>query len=302
MSTLVIGTGFVGTEVASALRDRGAEVTSTSRREGMGDVTVTDGAALDQVLADHAFDQVVVVGQLTNPDIDWVLERIEGPHWLILSSHQVTAITAAPQVRAALAREEVALARGACVLRPTMIYGKGRDKNLTRLIRLMWRWRVPVVLGDGSQLIQPLHVDDLIDLIACHRKAQTAGLYPVGGAEALPMGELVATLAQVLGLRCPVVAFPQWALRLAASFGPLVGIRPDQVQRLAEPKIVNLARTIATFEWQPAPLGIRLEQAVMEAAPIDGGGPHVLGDGKGSSGMLRASVSGLDVAARAKSR
>src|SRR5207302_11496255 len=106
-------------------------------------------------------------------------------------SHQVTAMAAAPQAAAALAREEMSLALGACVLRPTMIYGKGRDKNLSRLIRFMRRWRVPVVPGDGRQLTQPLHVHDLVELIACHKKLPAAGLYPVGGAEALPLAELV---------------------------------------------------------------------------------------------------------------
>jgi nucleoside-diphosphate-sugar epimerase len=268
MTTLVIGTGFVGTELASALRDRGIKVIQTSRREGAADVTVAHGAALDRLLAEDTFDQVVVVGQLTSPNIDWVLERISGPHWLVLSSHQVTAAATAPQGSVALAREEMALARGGCVLRPTMIYGKGRDKNLSRLIRSMRRWKVPIVPGDGSQLIQPLHVDDLVDLIACHQKESAAGLYPVGGAEALPLGELVGTLAQVLGLRCPVVAVPRRALKFAARFGPLIGVRPDQVRRLTEPKIVDMTGTMATFEWRPSPLGLRLEQAVMEAVSM----------------------------------
>jgi nucleoside-diphosphate-sugar epimerase len=270
MTTLVIGTGFVGTELALGLRERGIEVTSSSRKDGAGDVTVAHGPALDRVLAQHKFDQVVVVGQLTNLDMDWVLERIDGPRWVVLSSQQVIAISGAHHARAALAREEAALARGACVLRPTMIYGKGRDKNLSRLIRSMQRWRVPIVPGDGTQLIQPLHVDDLVDLIACHKKASAAGLYPVGGAEALPLGELVGTLAQVLGLRCPVVAVPRRALKFAARFGPLIGVRPDQVRRLTEPKVVDMTGTMARFEWRPSPLGLRLEQAVMEAVSMRG--------------------------------
>lgn len=270
MTTLVIGTGFVGTEVAAALRARDTEVIQTSRTEGAGDVAVADGAALDCVLAGHKFDQVVLVAQLTKSDIDWVLERIDGPRWLVFSSHQVTALTTAPYAHQALGHEEVALTRGACVLRPTMIYGKGRDKNLSRLIRLLRRSRVPVVPGDGRQLIQPLHIDDLVELIVCHKKAWAPGLFQVGGAEALPMAELVATLAQILGLRCPVVAIPQTAMRLAAKFGSLFGVRPDQVRRLTEPKIVDLSHTTATFKWLPAPLGLRLEQAVMEAAPVRG--------------------------------
>ena len=265
MTSLIIGTGFVGTELAAGLRNRGILATTTSRRKGVADVTISNGADLDALLADRAFDQVIVVGQLTGPDIDWVLERTQGPRWLILSSHQLTAGTAAPQTRIALAREAVAITHGACVLRPTMIYGRGRDVNLSRLIRLMQRWRVPIVPGDGNQLVQPLHVDDLIELIACHKKASTGGLYPVGGAEALPAGELVLTLAQILGLRCPVLALHKGALRLVSRFGPSIGVRPDQLRRLTEHKTVDLTRTTATFGWLPAPLGLRLEQAVMEA-------------------------------------
>jgi nucleoside-diphosphate-sugar epimerase len=139
------------------------------------------------------------------------------------------------------------------------------------------------VPGDGSQLIQPLHVDDLVDLIACHKKSSAAGLYPVGGAEALPLGELVGTLAQVLGLRFPVVAVPRRALTLAARFGPLIGIRADQVRRLAEPKVVDMTGTMASFDWRPSPLGLRLEQAVMEAAPMVGRTPRAIGDAVRSS-------------------
>jgi nucleoside-diphosphate-sugar epimerase len=280
VTTLVIGTGFVGSEVASGLRDRGINVTRTSRRQGAGDITVADGAALDRLLADHPFDQVVIVGQLANPDIEWVLDRITGPHWLVLSSQQLAAMAAGPQASRALAREEMSLALGACVLRPTMIYGQGRDKNLSRLIRLMRRWRVPVVPGDGSQLTQPLHVHDLVELIACHKEAPSAGLYPVGGDEALPLGELVGTIAQILGLRCPVIAIPQFALRLVATCGPLIGIRPDQVRRLTEPKVVDMTSTMAAFKWRPAPLGLRLEQAVMEALRIGKGG-SARGDERG---------------------
>jgi hypothetical protein len=37
------------------------------------------------------------------------------------------------------------------------------------------------------------------------------------------------------------------------------------MRRLTEPKVVNLTCTLAAFAWRPAPLGLRLEQAVMEA-------------------------------------
>jgi nucleoside-diphosphate-sugar epimerase len=261
---LIIGTGFVGSVLAESLRCSEIAVMQSSRSPGAGDVTVSDGAALDALLVAHPFDQVIVVGQLTGPGIDWVLERIDGPRWLVMSSQQVMSTVPAPGTAVARAREDHSLARGACVLRPTMVFGRGLDLNITRLIATMRRSRVPLVVGSGSQLVQPLHVDDLCDLVARHRLQTSGGLYAVGGAEALPLRELVATLAEVLGLRLPVVEIPHGAIELAVRFAPLIRLRPDQLKRLCEPKLADNAPVAETFGWNPEPLGLRLEQAVAQ--------------------------------------
>jgi nucleoside-diphosphate-sugar epimerase len=263
LSTLIVGTGFVGSILPDRLRAGGIDVTLSSRTAGRADVTVSDGARLDALDASRRFDQIVVLGQLTGPDIDWVLERVDGARWLIMSSQQVTSSVPAPGTRGALAREELCLTRGACVLRPTMIFGRGRDRTITRLVAAMRRWRVPFVPGPGRQLVQPLHVDDLSDLIARHRRQTIGGLYPVGGAEALPLRELVTMLAELLGLRVPVVEVPQRAIDLAQRFAPLVGLRPDQVERLGEPRVADNTLVTKAFGWSPEPLGLRLEEAVL---------------------------------------
>ena len=261
----MIGTGYIGSWLAAELRRRHVTVLQSSRRIGAADITVGDGAALDGLLSEREFEQVVVVGQLTGPDIDWVIERIQGPRWVVLSSHQVTAAAAAPGTPAALAREDVALARGACVLRPTMVYGRGGDRNVTRLLHWMRRLRVPIVPGRGAQQVQPLHVDDLIELVGCHRTAPAGGMYAVSGPEAVPLAELVATVAQIVGLRCPALSLPERALGFVSRLSRGVGVRADQVRRLTEDKVADHTWTTSQFGWRPAPLGIRLEQAVYEA-------------------------------------
>lgn len=271
MSTLILGTGFVGTVLGEWLRSRGIEVTQSSRSPGHGDVTVGHGAELDALVGSREFDQIVVLGQLTGPDIDWVLERIDGPRWLIMSSQQVMSSVPAPGTALALAREELALGRGACVIRPTMIFGRGRDLNITRLITMMKRWRVPIVPGSGDQMVQPLHVDDLCALVACHRLRIRGGLYPVGGPEALPLNELVGTLGELLGLRVPLLEVPQRAIELAARFTPLAGVRPDQFKRLTEPRLADNYPVSLALAWTPQPLGLRLEEAVL---PVKSGSSY----------------------------
>lgn len=262
MSTLIIGTGFVGSVLPAWLRRREIEVTQCSRKPGHGDLLVRDGAALDALIASRGFDQIVLLGQLTGPSIDWALERIDGPRWLIMSSQQLVSRVPSPGTTVALAREALALARGACVLRPTMIFGRGGDVNITRLISAMRRWRVAIVPGSGSEMVQPLHVDDLSDLIVQHALQPTAGLYSVGGAEALPLRELVATLAELLGLRLPLVEVPDRVVDLASKLAPLIGLRQDQFKRLSEAKVASNGPVSEAFDWIPEVLGLRLEQAV----------------------------------------
>lgn len=270
MTSLVIGTGFIGDALATRLRQNGIAVTQSSRTPQRADVTVDHGAALDAILARSVPDQVVVVGQLTNPNIDWVIERVDGERWVLLSSQQVSSQFAAPGTEVALAREEFLLARGACVLRPTMVYGKGQDANVTRLIRFMLRWRLPVVPGSGEQLVQPLHVDDLAELISRHEGAPRGGLYPVGGDEALPVRELVATLADILGIHLAPLELPAPAIRLLTNVAPLFGLRRDQILRMLESKAADSTVTTAHFGWVPMPLGLRLEQAVGETYALRG--------------------------------
>ncbi len=261
--SLVIGAnGYVGSALMDLLSATGLEVTGTSRRPG-ADVLVATGSDLDRLLAREHFDQIVLTAQLTGPGVDWLIDRVDGPRWVVLSSAQLYSRVPAPGTEFALAREETALARGATVLRSTMIFGRGGDPNVSRIARAQQRWRIAIQVGDGAQQVQPLHVADLVALIAQHRQQPTAGLFDVGGPEALPTRELVEMVKELLGLRLPALQVPRAILSIASRFR-LPGLRPDQLQRLAEDKTVDVTATCARFDWTPEPLAHRIEQAVWE--------------------------------------
>lgn len=79
------------------------------------------------------------------------------------------------------------------VLRPTLIYGHGRDQNLSRLVALARRWRLlPLPLRAGG-LRQPVHVDDVATAVLGAMRARS----PVTGFFDLPGGETIAFDAMV---------------------------------------------------------------------------------------------------------
>lgn len=264
---LVIGaTGYVGRALTELLPSAGMEVIGSSRRVG-ADVLVAAGPDLDRLLCLEQFDQIVLTAQLGASNVDWLVDRIDGPRWAVLSSAQLTAGVLAPGAETAIRREAIALARGATVLRPTMIFGRGGDANISRMIRALHRWRIGVQFGDGRQLVQPLHIADLASLLTAHARQPRAGMYSLGGDTAIPLRDLYEVLGRLLGLRLPAVRVPPAGLRIAARLG-LAGLRADQVGRLVEDKTVDLTEVSTAFGWSPASLESRLQQAVDEISQL----------------------------------
>jgi nucleoside-diphosphate-sugar epimerase len=154
------------------------------------------------------------------------------------------------------------------ILRPTMIYGSHRDRNISRLLRWLSRWPVVPVCGDG--LSQPIYVEDVADaLVAALRSPRTVGrAYNLAGAApALRFSELVRVAAHALGR--PVVLVPV-PLRLGVLLARLTGVvRPEQVWRLAEDKAFDYSEAARVFGFSPRPFeeGVRLEVSQLRAQP-----------------------------------
>ena len=156
------------------------------------------------------------------------------------------------------------------ILRPSMIYGTPRDRNMVRLIR--WLDRIPVVpapLG-GVTPQQPVHVDDLVDAILASlaRPLASRREYDVGGPQSLPLREIVHTTARALGRRAwivPIPIAPAHALALGARRLRLpFPVKPEQVLRLTESKAVDItpARQDLGFAPRSFQAGIEAEVAL----------------------------------------
>jgi nucleoside-diphosphate-sugar epimerase len=162
-----------------------------------------------------------------------------------------------------LARSAQARGIAWTVLRPTLIYGDGRDRSLAPIARFMRRWRVaPIPLGaDG--LRQPLHVADLAAavLAAVDSDAAVGRIYPLGGGERLRFVDLVRRLrAAMPGFVLPL-PLPLFVLRLAQRSGA-IGFNPAAIDRLrvslvadngaAERDLDHVPRAFAARDVLPA--------------------------------------------------
>ncbi len=116
---------------------------------------------------------------------------------------------------------------GWTVLRPTLIYGLGVDRNVSRAARFIQRFKCYPLAFGAEGLRQPVHADDLAGaaLTALRVPAAAGRHYDVGGGETLAYREMVGRIFDVLQLprRCVRVPFLEY---FAAAAG-LLTRRPE---------------------------------------------------------------------------
>ncbi|MDQ2703293.1 MAG: NAD-dependent epimerase/dehydratase family protein, partial [Pseudomonadota bacterium] len=237
---LVFGaSGQIGDALVRRLLDAGWQVVAVSRD------TQVDAPGLRWLRGDlahceglpRAVDAIFSCGPL-DVFADWYASTMAMASPRVIAFGSTSAATKADSVEAGerglaqrlrdaeLKLHAAADARGAAtVLRPTLVYGAGRDRSISRLAaaarRLGW---LPVPRGaDGMR--QPVHVDDLAvaAIAACDAPAACGNDYDLPGGEALPWRAMVertlATMApppRVLTLSAPLFAL---AVRCARMLG-----------------------------------------------------------------------------------
>jgi len=107
--------------------------------------------------------------------------------------------------------------RAAVILRPTLIYGLGRDKNIAEIARFIRRFGFFPVLGRARGLRQPVHVEDVAQACVAALQRATAwnNDYNLSGAEVLDYREMVARVFRALGRRPRLLTVPLWVFRAA---------------------------------------------------------------------------------------
>ena len=138
------------------------------------------------------------------------------------SSSDATERTLATQIAASEERL-IAWAQGQgvewLILRPTLIYGWGRDRNISEIARFIRRFAFFPVFGPAKGLRQPIYVDDVAS--ACIRALETGDLknrsYSISGGEILPYRDMVIRIFHALGKRPRLVTTPLWLFHLAVA-------------------------------------------------------------------------------------
>ncbi len=105
------------------------------------------------------------------------------------------------------------------ILRPTLIYGRGRDKNIVEIANFIRRFGFFPLLGKAMGLRQPIHVEDVAaTCIAALNSPMAANrAYNISGAERLPYREMVSRVFTSLQHRPRMVTIPLIIFKMAVT-------------------------------------------------------------------------------------
>lgn len=154
---------------------------------------------------------------------------------------------------------ETASANGAAatLLRPTLVYGAGRDQTLARIAAMARRVGFFVLPRGAEGKRQPVHVDDLaMAALAVVEASATHGhAYSLPGGETLAYSDMVARTLASLDPPVTLWTLPMPVFRAVLSLSRLAGVMrgltDDAVARMREDLVFDPAPARCDFGYAP---------------------------------------------------
>jgi uncharacterized protein YbjT (DUF2867 family) len=172
-----------------------------------------------------------------------------GPGRVIAVSTASAMLTGHPHAAVYLGHEETLRSRrpDATIIRPAMIYGSERDRNVHKVVRFASRWRFLPVPGSGTALIQPIHYDDLARAIVALLNASVGQTVPAAGPTALSLEESARAVFAALEKPAHLIRFPVGpAVGIASLWDQMLGTRlASRLVRTNVDRVVDVAQMTA---------------------------------------------------------
>lgn len=209
--------GLTGGAIVWGLAEGGARVRAIVRRaetevDGAAEVAIADLRDPDATRRALSGCEVLVhvAGILLGSDLARA-DALRSPRAVLVVSSAGVRSQHRASASAYLAGEQAILGArpDATIVRPTMIYGASRDRNVHHVLRFARRYRFLPLFGDGRALLQPIHYQDLAAaIVALARDATPGGVIDAGGEAPLSIQEAATAVFEALRLRPRILRVP----------------------------------------------------------------------------------------------
>lgn len=265
------GSGQIGVPLLARLLQAGWQVHAVSRspREPQPGLHWLSGEFGRTMALPERVDAIFSLGPLDRFAQWYALGEVSSPRVVAFGSTSLETKQASADdyerdlaARLEAAEGEVFCHAGACgahatLMRPTLIYGGGHDKTLTRIAAMARRTGFFVLPSGATGLRQPVHVADLADaaLAVVDRPATYGRHYALPGGETLAYREMVKRTLAVLQPPARLIEVPAplfrallWAARRG---GRMQGLSDAAVMRMRGDMVFDAAPAMHDFGYAP---------------------------------------------------
>lgn len=228
-------------------------------------------ATWQHIFSENTFDTIFHLVQLRQ--VPKLLDSLQSfgqtPHLVIIGTTGVYSKYNQYSIEYEIAEARLKSYPGSyCLLRPTMIYGSYRDKNIHKLIRFSNKYGFFPVFGPGDNLLQPVHADDLAKtLLYLWENPHISGAYDLSGETVVSFRELLLLLSDLLNKPVRQVSMPLKFGMIVATFLESTlktksPIKVEQILRLQEDKAYSHQAAQRDLAFYPRPLETGLRQEI----------------------------------------
>lgn len=263
MKILLIGaTGFTGRYVLDLLLEKGHQVTCLVRKSSNTDgldgknVKIRTGDLSNYsslVSAARNNDALIYIANLSEGYVSNIVKCCNevGINRLIFTSSTAIFTNLKPAIKEVKLEAERLIKESGIdytIIRPTMIYGTNRDRNMCRLVNYIKKYPVIPVIGSGQFLQQPVYVEDLAKsyVLALENPNSIGQEYNIAGGAPLTYNEVLSKTSRLMDKKLLKIHMP---LQLCAFlFGAYekMSKRPkftkEQAHRLNENKNFSIEK------------------------------------------------------------
>ena len=145
------------------------------------------------------------------------------------------------------------------ILRSTLIYGDGRDRNVSDIARFLRRWCCFPLIGGSAGLRQPVHAADVAEFCirALKHPVATGHAFDICGGETLTYRDMVKRIGDAMGISVRFLAVPRpilrGAVRAIACLPRFRSLSPALIDRLAQDLVFDGSAANRLFNVAPRP-------------------------------------------------
>jgi nucleoside-diphosphate-sugar epimerase len=179
-----------------------------------------------------------------------VITKIDSP--IVAEREMLRKLAEAEQEIAALCSQNNI---GWTILRPTLIYAEGRDRNITPLSKLIRRFGFMPLVGGGPGLRQPVHAEDLAlgAISAASSDAAVDKFYSLPVGETVTYREMIGRIFDGLGLPRRTISIPPrlWNAAFAVAKPLFPSANAAMGTRMMKDMAFDSAAAARDFGWKP---------------------------------------------------